>query len=59
MDKQPLHAQDEIDRNRRQLRPERCEQSDNNRERLIETIEGKLKSEASEEELFTICWSLT
>ncbi len=31
---------------------------DNNRERLIESIEGKLKSEASEEELFTIRWNL-
>jgi hypothetical protein len=29
---------------------------DNNRERLIEKIEGKLKSESSEEELFTIRW---
>ncbi|RKX35664.1 MAG: DEAD/DEAH box helicase [Verrucomicrobia bacterium] len=32
---------------------------DNNRERLIESIEGKLKSESSEEELFTISWTLT
>ncbi|MDF1711761.1 MAG: SNF2-related protein [Akkermansiaceae bacterium] len=32
---------------------------DNNRERLIESIEGKLKSESSEEELFTIRWTLT
>ena len=31
---------------------------DNNRERLIESIEGKLKSESSEEELFTIRWTL-
>ncbi len=31
---------------------------DNNRERLIEKIEGKLKSESSEEDLFTIRWSL-
>jgi len=32
---------------------------DNSRERLIGSIEGKLKSKASEEELFTIRWSLT
>ncbi|MEZ5323635.1 MAG: SNF2-related protein [Verrucomicrobiales bacterium] len=31
---------------------------DNNRERLIEKIEGKLKSESSEEVLFTIRWNL-
>lgn len=31
---------------------------DSNRERLIQSIEGKLKSESSEEELFTIHWSL-
>lgn len=31
---------------------------DNNRERLIEKIEGKLKSESSEEGLFTIRWNL-
>jgi len=31
---------------------------DNNRERLIGSIEGKLKSKASEEELFTIRWIL-
>tara|TARA_R110002096_G_scaffold147671_4_gene307614 strand:- start:8510 stop:11377 length:2868 start_codon:yes stop_codon:yes gene_type:complete len=31
---------------------------DNNRERLIESIEGKLKAESSEEELFTIKWIL-
>jgi adenine-specific DNA-methyltransferase len=31
---------------------------DNNRERLIEKIEGKLKSKSSEEELFTIRWRL-
>lgn len=31
---------------------------DENRERLIEKIEGKLKSESSEEELFTIRWKL-
>jgi len=31
---------------------------DNNRERLIEKIEGKLKSESFEEELFTIRWNL-
>ncbi|MDF1659666.1 MAG: SNF2-related protein [Verrucomicrobiales bacterium] len=31
---------------------------DNNRERLIEKIEGKLKSESSEEDLFTIRWNL-
>jgi superfamily II DNA or RNA helicase len=31
---------------------------DQNRERLIEKIEGKLKSESSEEELFTIRWKL-
>jgi len=31
---------------------------DNNRERLIEKIEGKLKSESSEDELFTIRWKL-
>lgn len=30
----------------------------NNRERLIASTEGKLKSESSEEELFTIRWSL-
>lgn len=32
---------------------------DSNRERLIEKIEGKLKSESSEEELFTIRWKLS
>lgn len=32
---------------------------DNNRERLIEKIEGKLKSECSEEVLFTIRWALS
>lgn len=32
---------------------------DNNRERLIQRIEGKLQSESSEEELFTICWILS
>jgi len=32
---------------------------DANRERLIEKIEGKLKSESSEEALFTIRWSVT
>lgn len=37
-------AQDEIDRNR---------------ERLIEKIEGKLKSESSEEKLFTVRWKLS
>ncbi len=31
---------------------------DNNRERLIAKIEGKLKSNSSEEELFTIRWNL-
>jgi ERCC4-related helicase len=31
---------------------------DQNRERLIEKIEGKLKSESSEQELFTIRWTL-
>ena len=31
---------------------------DNNRERLIKSIEGKLKSESSEEALFTIRWNL-
>jgi len=31
---------------------------DENRERLIENIEKNLKSESSEEELFTICWTL-
>ena len=31
---------------------------DDNRERLIESIEGKLKAESSEEELFTIRWNL-
>lgn len=31
---------------------------DGNRERLIQSIEGKLKSESSEEELFTIRWKL-
>lgn len=31
---------------------------DNNRERLIESIEGKLKSESSDEQLFTIKWIL-
>ena len=31
---------------------------DENRERLIEKIEGKLKSEATEEDLFTIRWKL-
>ncbi len=31
---------------------------DNNRERLINKIEGKLKSELSKEELFTIRWKL-
>lgn len=31
---------------------------DENRERLIGKIEGKLKSESSEEELFTIRWNL-
>lgn len=31
---------------------------DNNRERLIESIEGKLKAESSEEELFIIRWTL-
>ncbi len=31
---------------------------DNNRERLIEKVEGKLRSESSEEDLFTIRWSL-
>lgn len=31
---------------------------DNNRDRLIEKIEGKLKSGSSEEELFTIRWNL-
>lgn len=31
---------------------------DNNRERLIESIEGKLKAESSEEELFTIRWEI-
>jgi adenine-specific DNA-methyltransferase len=31
---------------------------DENRERLIGKIEGKLKSESSEEELFTIRWTL-
>lgn len=32
---------------------------DNNRERLIESIEGKLKSDSSDEELFTIRWKLS
>jgi ERCC4-related helicase len=32
---------------------------DNKRERLIESIEGKLKSESSEEELFIIRWKLS
>lgn len=32
---------------------------DDNRERLIGSIEGKLKAESSEEELFTIRWNLS
>ncbi len=32
---------------------------DNNRERLIEDIEGKLKSDSTEVELFTIRWTLS
>lgn len=42
----------------RSLRPFAASEIDNNRERMIAKIEGKLNSNSADEALFTIRWSL-